>query len=774
MNRSCTCICGDVGLVLIASLGLSLGFAGEAFGQCTNDAGAGETAEGEACTLDDNVDATNGGCNSSPPVFTLVEEDGGLPRTYCGNAATMLVSQTCAASCEMDSDCPDGDTCEDTDGDKIPDSCTGPAQQLRCRSTCAMDSDCPAGDTCEDTNDDGIADRCAGPGQSVCVDGVCEGANQPSIVSRDTDWYLVSNQELIDADTDGNGAVRIQSSVTAEAGLDLTTFIFSLDNTVDCNTTGIIGSSGCWDSTGGTGLTPALAVLTISEHPAGIIVFVGTGECDATPIRTGFECSTGLNDYVVTIESDTSFEGGLFEVCGDPKNNPNLGPCNQDNAPFPGCEDPECCKLVCVDLEFCCLEGLGWDQGCADVAVELFCAPELGGPVCMATGFDSSEDNYLTVCTDPYGSWSSDTFGGSSANDPNWGDMFNPNGAADPVALEVSFTNGMFMFDADNVQRELLSNIINWQAVFTPDASLSRQIIGLGSEAFDDSGNGEFDRLESTFVVTGAGKDLRFDLTQTIGQVTPKAGPDVSVLTQTYTITNNSGAPTEFILVRHLDVDSVFAGSTFTTDSVGTGTNANGDLGLYAFQGEEGSPGTYLTVAAESTGEYYGAKNGIDPDGPDGGKDGNAPAMSNGTVTVQWDQYGVPFGWDNYIAGIGANIDGESGPNPSGIPPGTGTNGGDGSIGISIPVSLAGAGPMSTAEVVVTSTYGAQSPLGAPVGDGEPCPWDCEAVPDGNVGINDFLLLLAQWSAEGSCDFNGGGVGIVDFLELLANWGLCP
>ena len=55
-----------------------------------------------------------------------------------------------------------------------------------------------------------------------------------------------------------------------------------------------------------------------------------------------------------------------------------------------------------------------------------------------------------------------------------------------------------------------------------------------------------------------------------------------------------------------------------------------------------------------------------------------------------------------------------------------------------------------------------------------PCPWDCESTPDGNVGITDFLELLAQWSMVGtSCDF-GAGVGINAFLELLANWGLCP
>ncbi len=56
----------------------------------------------------------------------------------------------------------------------------------------------------------------------------------------------------------------------------------------------------------------------------------------------------------------------------------------------------------------------------------------------------------------------------------------------------------------------------------------------------------------------------------------------------------------------------------------------------------------------------------------------------------------------------------------------------------------------------------------------EPCPWDC-GDNDGNVGIVDFLALLAQWDQVGSsCDFDGGGVGIVDFLKLLANWGPCP
>jgi hypothetical protein len=55
-----------------------------------------------------------------------------------------------------------------------------------------------------------------------------------------------------------------------------------------------------------------------------------------------------------------------------------------------------------------------------------------------------------------------------------------------------------------------------------------------------------------------------------------------------------------------------------------------------------------------------------------------------------------------------------------------------------------------------------------------PCPWDCQAAPDGIVGVNDFLQMLADWGSNSPCDFDGDGTGVTDFLELLANWGTCP
>ncbi len=64
--------------------------------------------------------------------------------------------------------------------------------------------------------------------------------------------------------------------------------------------------------------------------------------------------------------------------------------------------------------------------------------------------------------------------------------------------------------------------------------------------------------------------------------------------------------------------------------------------------------------------------------------------------------------------------------------------------------------------------------MGAYEFQGTSCPWDCEPTPNGDVGINDFLAVLAQWGTPGSCDFDGGGVGINDFLGVLAAWGPCP
>ncbi len=57
----------------------------------------------------------------------------------------------------------------------------------------------------------------------------------------------------------------------------------------------------------------------------------------------------------------------------------------------------------------------------------------------------------------------------------------------------------------------------------------------------------------------------------------------------------------------------------------------------------------------------------------------------------------------------------------------------------------------------------------------QPCVGDLDY--DGNVGINDFLLLLAAWGPNPGhpADVDGDdAVGINDLLALLAAWGPCP
>jgi hypothetical protein len=54
-----------------------------------------------------------------------------------------------------------------------------------------------------------------------------------------------------------------------------------------------------------------------------------------------------------------------------------------------------------------------------------------------------------------------------------------------------------------------------------------------------------------------------------------------------------------------------------------------------------------------------------------------------------------------------------------------------------------------------------------------PCPWDLDD--SGDVGVTDFLEMLAVWGQVGvPADFDGGGVSVTDFLILLGNWGPCP
>jgi hypothetical protein len=70
------------------------------------------------------------------------------------------------------------------------------------------------------------------------------------------------------------------------------------------------------------------------------------------------------------------------------------------------------------------------------------------------------------------------------------------------------------------------------------------------------------------------------------------------------------------------------------------------------------------------------------------------------------------------------------------------------------------------------------------VGSSPPeCPWDCEDVPDGQVGIDDLVALIGHWgpcpAPPAECPWDceavpDGDVGINDLVALIGHWGPCP
>jgi len=76
---------------------------------------------------------------------------------------------------------------------------------------------------------------------------------------------------------------------------------------------------------------------------------------------------------------------------------------------------------------------------------------------------------------------------------------------------------------------------------------------------------------------------------------------------------------------------------------------------------------------------------------------------------------------------------------------------------------------------IVTVTLQSVRVVGQITVTADKCPWDLDG--DGEVGVTDFLEVLAAWGTDpgGPPDSDGDGiVGVTDFLAVLANWGTCP
>lgn len=308
------------------------------------------------------------------------------------------------------------------------------------------------------------------------------------------------------------------------------------------------------------------------------------------------------------------------------------------------------------------------------------------GTIRIATGPDSGLDGYLDVAPDNYGAWTVPFGGGPGPND----DHFNPLGAMG--LLPVAFSSGMFLFVPNSGQRELLSDSADWQAVFGGDASLNR-VVTSPLTAMDTSGNGVMDTLQSSFRVFGGATDLGFNLTQHVEMF----APGMSFIQQTYAITNNESSSVSFQMVRAFDGDLFWSGD-FADDEVGTGFFGSG-FDPYVYEQEVGDSRTAVTLSSPQGEFYYGGKQGMTP--PNG-----PPAFGFGTDVQVWDAFGVPESWLNFIAGVGYDTNGASGPFPPGSTPPE-----DGFIGLNMSIFLS---PGESTTINVFHTYGSNSPVPEP------------------------------------------------------------
>ncbi len=316
-------------------------------------------------------------------------------------------------------------------------------------------------------------------------------------------------------------------------------------------------------------------------------------------------------------------------------------------------------------------------------------------PAQLRTGSNTATNGYLEILPDEYGAWAADfTTGGFGPNS----DRFRPSGATLQVA---GFSSGFFFFGPSG-QRELLTDNTQWQATtngaggpaFSADTSLSRSVI-TANVASDTNGDGINDNATSAFRVfsPAGGTDLAFQLQQRVTSVSPA----VSLMQQNYNVTNNGASAITLKMVRIFDGDLLWD-ANFETDSVGTSANGAGQ-GPFVFIQEPSLPTHSVTMSMLGASSYFGGKHGVLPGL-------GAPPYDFGTDTEVWDANGTPLSWANHIAGVGYNLNGQSGPAPVGS-----TVPRDGFIGMEISISL---NPLASTGFSLLHTYGQTTPVPEP------------------------------------------------------------
>jgi hypothetical protein len=216
-----------------------------------------------------------------------------------------------------------------------------------------------------------------------------------------------------------------------------------------------------------------------------------------------------------------------------------------------------------------------------------------------------------------------------------------------------------------------------------------------------------------------------------------------------YRITNNASSAISFKLYRAWDLDLYWRtglGNDYENDEVCGGVY--GGQG-YPYQGEFGLGVVRFALSSlNPTSGYVAAKNNYRDDA---NWPSDCPTMGYGTDFQEWNAYGIPSCWVNYVAYFGV------GPGCSG------DRTGDGHIGVEVPVSLAAGG---SATVTFIHTYGSGQPATCNLAD---------VNLDGTVDDADLLaVLFAFGNSAPNADVDVNFDGVVDdadLLEVLFNFG---
>ena len=228
----------------------------------------------------------------------------------------------------------------------------------QCATICPLQADLETEFCSENTNDPGFRSESVGTPQALTtVDMVCGTVQVTGTASEtDVDVYALN---LTNEDTDGDGLVKVRMTFLSGSPM----FVSLVPPAV--NVAGLasahltVNSDHCGESTQWSCVAPGLYWVVVAPGTDGTID-------DATEI----DCGGHLRNYHLTVEHAA--------VCGTPCGASSES-CFQVHEGI-SCSDPACCAIVCGTRPLCC--DLGWDTGCAEIAIDVCTLPLAANDVC--------------------------------------------------------------------------------------------------------------------------------------------------------------------------------------------------------------------------------------------------------------------------------------------------------------------------------------------------------------------------------------------------------